>query len=344
MKNIKLYDLDSTYHAEQTQIARPFVAYTKDEKKVYYGNSDSVGSILAYDSVSGKLIKILLWQYLSNTERFSPEGVLVIPASHCSDKKARYMSLVGMSVSNPESGNTSDETMYCGGYGQDIPGLFNFTQAVCYPGIPFDDATITRAYYPYLPSTNFSTGNTLSLDGIAHYNTTAVTYSYAPSPYLANGKQNPVYLETFTDGNNALSDMNGKNNTDIIIATCDPDELVCGGTVTNLTGKTEGDLYQSHAPAVTSHRYHTEHTASGDWYLPSCGEFGYTIARLKEVNSVLSSLRDSGVRASLINTNSWFWTSTEYSGSSARELNTGNGSISGINKSDSSRVRAFLAY
>ena len=282
-------------------------------------------------------------------DRYDAEAVLVIPKSHTSDGKARYVSLVTMSVLTPESGSVAtsestsgtDITMYWGGYGKDLSGLTNYTTVAAYPSIPLDDASVATRDYAYIPSTSFSSGNIASLDGVSYYYSNTLTERFAPSPYLVDGSVNQIY-RTAGQG---FCDMDGSGNTNVIIATCDPSELVSGGTVTNSSGLVGS--YESHAPAVTCHRYHTDHSNAGDWYLPSAGEAGYLISRLKEIDATLTALKGLGYRAVNVTNSVWLWTSTEYSANHARYVGTGSGDCSIDGKSNLStlyRVRAFRAY
>ena len=101
-----------------------------------------------------------------------------------------------------------------------------------------------------------------------------------PSPYLNNGKPNSIYRvnelsfynneydETYTF-KNALSDMDGKNNTYKICKIAERNEI-------NITEDIEYCV-----------NYATNSTKVGDWYLPSIGEIGYLIARYGKINEAL---------------------------------------------------------
>lgn len=101
-----------------------------------------------------------------------------------------------------------------------------------------------------------------------------------PSPYLNNGKPNSIYHvdtlyfysddygETFTF-KNALSDMDGKNNTYKICKIAERDGY-------DITDDIEYCV-----------NYSTIGTEPGDWYLPSLGEVGYLLARFGKIREAL---------------------------------------------------------
>ena len=352
MKNIRLYSLDADYKSEINDIVRPYVAYAEDTKKVYYGPVDHVaGDIEVWDTTKNRFRIVSLEEFTAYESILEPNSVLVVPESHTADGKPRFMSLNTMSVLTPESGSVktsespagTDITMPWGGYNQDIPGLTNYTTVACYREPPTATGiSVTSDDYAYLPSSSFSSGGVLSLDGQSYYEEWAEEEElFAPSPYNSNGSPNDDYKIA----GQALSDMDGKANTNAILATCNPAELVPGGTVTNLSGLTENG-YQSHAPAVTCHRYKTTHTNSGDWYLPAAGEVGYLISRREQIDSTLSALNAMGYAAIPVSGSVWLWSSTEYSADGARGLFTYSGHCYTDDKyyvDATGRVRAFHA-
>jgi hypothetical protein len=101
-----------------------------------------------------------------------------------------------------------------------------------------------------------------------------------PSPYLTNGKKNELYhLDKFSiyhegegetyDYNNALSDMDGKNNTSAIRY----------GSENSFGALPEDIDYCLN--------FKTYGTNKGDWYVPSLGEVGYLLSRASTINTVI---------------------------------------------------------
>ena len=106
-----------------------------------------------------------------------------------------------------------------------------------------------------------------------------------PSPYLNNGKPNSIYHvdtltfyyseynETYTF-KNALSDMDGKNNTYKICKITEREGI-------NVTEDVEYCI-----------NYSTKGTKPGDWYVPSIGEVGYLLARYGKIRTALRQCCD----------------------------------------------------
>ena len=68
MKNIKLYELEETYHGEKSSLEYPTVSYTKDADKVWYMLKPIPHEIekwLEYDEEEGYLIQRGKLQYLN---------------------------------------------------------------------------------------------------------------------------------------------------------------------------------------------------------------------------------------------------------------------------------------
>ena len=100
------------------------------------------------------------------------------------------------------------------------------------------------------------------------------------------------------------------------------------------------------APAAACcHLYKTEGTEQGDWYLPSMGELGYIMPKWNEIQGAISNINTvygSNVVAVSLDGSYFYWSSSEDSSYTARDLSTNNGGVYGGNKSGSGCVRAFL--
>ena len=84
--------------------------------------------------------------------------------------------------------------------------------------------------------------------------------------------------------------------------------------------------------------YETEGTKKGDWYLPACGELRNAILNIHIINAVIIW---SSVGVTL-GTDSYYWSSSEYSCDYARIVYAGNGYVDFNDKDDVSCVRAWL--
>ena len=198
-----------------------------------------------------------------------------LPESY-EDGKARYMSLVNMSATDPENGTTAtgNDTInnpgagFCwGGKGIEVPGITCYTSS------------------------------------------TAV-----------------------------LEDKDGKVNTTIL-----------WGLATNgKTGTIDKGAFTSadYPAAVACHRFYTQGTQAGDWYLPAAGELQPILPNLNTINTKLGSLGVAvGDNSTYETLGSWLWSSSQKSSSNAWYLYTYKGSVNDRNKNTAgggSRVRAFF--
>ena len=272
------------------------------------------------------------------TSGYTPIGVVVIPASHMDDGRARMMATRWMSCDDPENGSITYKTMVWG-TATDLSGLTNYNQV---PVIArYDDEThggvtaltepqaiYTASYTAFLPSNYPSwTGETNPEDPGTRWRqsntymntggTVAANNYYAPSPYAADGTPNPLYRATSYSGgsiNNVLSYFDGKHQTDVILAARGAKDYGSWKPTYN----TPADF-----PAVSvCDMYHTVGTSQGDWYLPSQAEMGYIVARLNDINNAMTKVNGMQSLPS-----HWAWSSSEYSSSNARIVRFYNGHV-----------------
>ena len=112
----------------------------------------------------------------------------------------------------------------------------------------------------HLPSDIF-TGATSFVDPKAKY---SKTDNLIPSPYLGD-EPNPEYYKTLEYGN-VLSDFNGLGNTQTLVR-----------------------LSSNYTAANAAWKYNDE-SSNLQWHLPSAGEIGYLISRLKLINNSIATL------------------------------------------------------
>lgn len=278
--------------------------------------------------------------YPSN--KYSPVGVVLIPGTHnvYGDGSCCVMSLKEMNCTTPDDGSTSYKSIYWGGYGTDIPSLANYNQ-VCYVGSNgvVNETVQGVTSSAYLPSDKFSNvNNPYDTDTSYYYNDSD---TYVPSPYNDNDTRNTEYYRTSSPSSsaNAMSDFNGKENTKIItdLATAQSDWR----TAATITNDSSNGYYPA---ACCCWRYHTEGTKQGDWYLPSCGELGYIMPKFNKINEAITKLINGygsnfGV---VLLSNHYYWSSSEYSRSFSRYVETNNGSVGNSYKNDGYYVRACV--
>ena len=126
-------------------------------------------------------------------------------------------------------------------------------------------------------------------------------------------------VENITDTTKVLQDMDGKKNTSTILAYC----------------KTKG----KRCPAFEYvNSYKTEGTQAGDWYLPSMGELYVIYGNMGVLNVALIKIVATRLVAS------YYWSSSEYSSTSAWELYFSIGNVGYNGKYNYGYVRPVLAF
>ena len=295
----------------------------------------TAGDILLWDKTGSRKLfvsKDALSSYPSDS--YTPIGIVVIPASHdvYGDGSCGVMSLKPMNCDTPTTGGTSEQYMYWGVYGTNISGLPDLDQVPI--GNTSNGIPTGRTSSAYLPSDKFS-GTQCAHDTDAYYNSS----SYIPSPYLTDGSRNPGYYQTSSPSSsrNALADFDGIGNTEKIITQ--------RGTK-DYNSWTPGKTTEADYPAASCcDMFYTEGTSQGDWYLPACGELGYIMPSFNKINDAIDKVRTiygSSVGVEL-DTNDYYWSSTEDSSNYARYVNTKLGYVNYANKGNLDYyVRAFL--
>lgn len=169
--------------------------------------------------------------------------------------------------------------------------------------------TTGAANYAYLPSNKF-TGTVSYVDPLTQYSGTSRTM--IPSPYLGD-EPNPAYYAEMSGYNNALSDFDGKGNTDVLVG------LGTGYTAANAARK-----------------YKAAGAEKIEWYLPSIGELGYMMVRFNKIQAALAK-----VNSPRLGSNYYYWSSSEYSSNSAYVMNAGSGYVSSYSKNTNYFARPF---
>lgn len=232
----------------------------------------------------------------------TPLGVIVIPEGFAPDGKARMCTIHNV-MSEPGSSSGSGQPSY----EMKWSSLFSSadTTLLNYAGVPITTNVNVNAtdisLNGYLPSDSF-TEITSYTDSIAKYKNSDLLI---PSPYLGIDP-NPEYYKTLNE-NNALSDFNGLDNTQVLI--------------------------QSSSHVAANKAWRNENSIQ--WYLPAMGELGYLIVRLGVINKSLEILNGTLIQ------NQTFWSSTESTSDNAYCLNTTNGNVAAMWKIADLYVRAF---
>ena len=324
------------------------------------------GSIIYADS-NGKLKATSKEEW--NPSFGTPVAVVVIPASHMSDGKCRGMSLCNMSYVTPQTGTlgigngnaeTNGTNLMWGVHGTHVSGLTNYDTVKTtggttdygyfpsdlYKGMTkitiVDGCTTEKKLIEYDMTTQDSADDTeavwwRTIDniGIGGVGDELLVIS----PYASDGSQNPAYL---TKGQ-ALSDMGGKANTEVLVNLSAIKDTYSGGAFENIEA--------NYPAAFACYLFSTVGTDQGDWYLPALGELGYLYTRIKRINESLASLGTSAIQfGDLTNDGSslgyWCRSSSECDKLHAWGFSDG-GRMDGNSKGnnhENTRVRAFAAF
>ena len=373
--SLKLFETETLYNEAKPDFVYPTVSYVKDVNSVFYMtkplplHKQPIKAVF-YDSASSTFVKLNPDEINSSLpSTYTPIGVEVIPAEHdvYGTGQAGIMSLVEMSYTTPDTGSSSNQGMYWGGYEVDtsLPNL----DTANYIGIDgqLNNNTVQGSDMTcILPSDSFITSvhgtPLLSLDGSSYYFVSSGAEIgqegmwFGPSPYNADGSRNEAYYTTASPAlaTNALSDFDGVGNTAVLteLATSQSDWK----TADSITNSYSAGYYPA---ACCAWRFHTAGTNQGQWYLPACGEMGYVINRLSAINETINKIISvysnavapmdavepsvASVVAVAVHTSNYYWSSSEYSASNARRLYTDNGLVySGGKNNCYSYVRAFL--
>ena len=253
---------------------------------------------------------------------YEPIGIVVIPSS-CSSYlygnnaysskmsgKNIIMSLCPMSCITPDNGGSAWETIYWGGYVQEL----NCWNVANY----YSDGTIqstvsTTSGEIYMASDYLSGLSCKDYPSIKYY--VSGNYDYAPSPFKVVDNElipNEIYYTTTYSSVNALSTFNGPYCTYKIVSSLDgqTDWDSKGVAIDN----NESDGYNpaacccarfgapdnSSAPKGTnSFLYHWNNNSNYDytkgvnytWYFPSVGELGFITPHYKKNNIAIEKLK-----------------------------------------------------
>ena len=294
-------DLDSL----TLEAGKPYVSWDETTLAAQFRlnkkTSYAVGDIIYWNGSSLSSIAYTDWDSSLGT----PEAVVIAPASHMPDGKARGVCLTGVGTDGSQS--TSDVSMFYNSTNVDA-GLTKYTKVPIWSNT--EGSTYGSNSSGYLPSNKF-TSNICYSDSSAGYRYT--DQSMIPSLYLNDGTVNENARMTI-DGGNVLTDFDGKTNTSTII---------------NKLGSTA-------AAANTCNKYATDHILAGEWYLPAVGELAYLMARWNTIKAALAAVNGVALLESYS-----YWSSSEGSSDGAWRLNTNGGNLGFYNKDYSLYVRAF---
>ena len=319
MAYLHLFDTKSAHDAvyDGEGYNEPWVGYITADTTVTYNKV----AVIDYKNIPGSIIYAESNGALKATSKDewnsslgTPVAVVVIPASHMSDGKCRGMSLCNMSYVTPQIGSlgtgndnelTNGTNLMWGVRGTDVTGLTNYTTIKTivgtnrYGDFPSDlfkgmaQVTIIGNSARSMAGTyDMTTQDNTDDTETAWWTSISNEYSIGEtedeqlviSPYASDGSQNPAYL---TAGQ-ALADMDGKANTEVLVNLSAIKDTYSGGAFDNIEA--------NYSAAFACHLFSTLGTVQNQWYLPSIGELGYLCTRVKKINETLGVLGTSAVQ------------------------------------------------
>ena len=321
-------------------IRRPLLNHKDALTPVPGVDSSQCGDICVYDTNKSSLaiIKEAEWSASAYPiATYVPVGIVVVPASHghYENEKCAIMSLNHMNCSSPTTGGRS-QGMYWGDESTDIGTLPNLDE-VPYVGSYGDveDTIIGVTGNAYLPS-DYSefTAVTNPYDNGTNYYYNDYE-KYIPSPYMNDGTFNSNYSLTASPSStgNCLSDFDGYGNTKKI--------LEVRGNKDYSSWKPTYNTSADYPAASCCDMYSTVGIPQGSWYLPACGELGYVCVRKQALENSINKLIDNGVSSANVFASYYFWSSSEDSYASARQVALHHGFVRNDSKNSSYYVRAF---
>lgn len=346
MEKIKKFNTIEEFYKKEYE--KPFLYLIDKEISVLNHKISTIkpmhsncGDILFYDKKNKYifLIKEKNISYFTDNTLYQPIGIVVVPGTHniYGDNTCSIMSLVNMRYDTPYKGGEEQNICFGNRY-TSVDELVNYNEYIITDDN--DPQTLSVNTSSNLPTDYFNENGINCLHNTnAYYNENYTNKT--PSPYLTNDKRNYDYSNTSISPLNALSDFNGKNNTNILT-----NDIYTSGQTTWKTDDTIiNDYGNGLSPAACCCRkYKTNGTESGDWYMPSLGELGYIISKLNKINEVLSKLKEifPSEEIYLLNNKYYYWSSTEQADQRAHYISTENGAIGSSGKGGSIIVRSLL--
>jgi len=317
MKYLKEFNNHDAYAAfiVGANFITPNVLLCNNEKHVHYNPYIPPVPVpelldILYSDTNGNLS--FTSEVLPVSEGKTPIGLCIAPTGFFGEnEKARWMSLKYMNTTTPETGTLSTTSMiYWGNYGTDIN-------------------TIDNIQITHIGGTNYSYLTAEWITG---------TTDKIPSLFDENNNWNISVLGTVNQY--AVTDIDGKNKTDKILATA----------TAQATWQTDTSIIDNsganYAPAACCcARYHTLGTHAGDWYIGAVGEMSIIVVKRNEINEKLAAINTIYSNDCITNINYGdYLTSTEYNNNSLYLVNTSMGDICSDRKNSRIRSLAILQY
>lgn len=260
----------------------------------------------------------------------------------------KYANDDGSGISDPNNRNTKS----CWGRNGVNLDLTNYTKNNYCGTVSSQtlDVSESSSAYGYLPSNNssmttnfFDNPNNICIHDTDVYYYAQYVNICLPSPYLTDDSRNPMYYTTSATTLNALSDFNGKSNSEYVCELHNKYQNL--STATNIVISNYGTASKPLFPSVAMcYIYQTKGTNKGDWYLPSLGELGYIMPKFNQINNSLNKIKDiyGNDFALSFHLSAYIWSSTQQDASNVRVLDINNGSVNGAPKNGYNFTIPFL--
>lgn len=305
MKYIKHFKSTSDYLSFNTgeDWLTPNISLIEETNKVYYNKKETIQlcDVAYWDGTNVMTTSLDKW----DTSFGTPIGVVVIPEFFLPDGKCR---IVALNRGADKFG--SNQLKWSQVYNDTVltnnikVPITNNTSLISTTYSNVDMSTVC-----WFPSDVF-TGTKSFVDGKSKYSSSASRY--IPSPY--KGKNfNTDYIKNI-DGGNMLSDMNGLSNTEKLIQLPSNDDYSAANAAWN----------------------YEDGSSNLQWYMPTAGEFGFVIARLKQINDAIELLNGVQIESGLN-----YWISNENSNDAAYCIGTGSGGMAARSKDYANYVTPF---
>lgn len=332
-----------------------------------------VGSSVKYDpSIFNFDPKYLYSDLTTGTEANSNViGVEVIPASHTTNRKARYVSTKNMSrfgvadgsVAKGNSDSNPAAMIPWGVYNENVECLTmyeNEPKPLKHEGSSIkweiDYETENGGHYFACDYDKLYTSEDIpnpieypfEIPGL-YWSSDEGYDTLLPYPFLPGGERNPLFVQQ----NSVISDMDGFSSTKKLVNRCDSSINKTGTDLVTTVGDVT-DTLRNYPAAVACWRYNAGGLA-GQWYLPAIGELVYLWANIAKINRKLAALGSNAVCIgagdpeksdwSVNNLGTYLWSSSQRATDYAWYLYTYYGGLNGSGKDsedDGYRVRAFL--
>lgn len=372
-KHLLKFKTEADYKtAKRNHLVLPNVSSIEESGNTYINGrftskeKAEAGTIIAYHEHSNSELEIkyiVPEAYYPGDAYWTPDAVVVVPYSHTGDGTVRAMGLEYANLTTPSLGGVASNITW--GASVDIAGIKNYTTGIKFSN--YNDQTSSFGTFGsvYLPSDSFT--DSVSGDKVNLYDTETgykanIEPHYAPSPYNEDGSKNDAYhsLGAFASvTNNFLKDMDGKGNTLKILRSLNQDQeclnhTLYANTLDNAqTDTTYGNLFPAACACarygnsilkpcnIDSTKTLEENIAANamPWYLPSCGEVGYIIARWERIQYALEQVGAMPLEVNMM------LSSTEYTYNTVCGLHPSTGIVYSRSKdTHPGLVRPFAAY